>query len=364
MAILTGNADLFRARLHQGSLKNRLPVRAMFELTYRCNFSCLHCYNSDAQKATRPAEELTTQEIFEIIDQIKEIGCYVLGFTGGEVFVRPEAMEIFHYAKRSGFQVLIYTNGYLIDERVADQLQELGPNKVDISIHGFTRGTFEKITQLPGSQERVFRAIDLLTQRGIPVGIKSNLFEFNKDELRQVKEFASSRGASYRWSPRFFARNDGSMDPYQYQLTEEKVSQVAEGLGQTPQINEGKEEAPRKRAGWARGEKLFSCGFGYTDLVINPFGEVKLCLELGEPRFKVKGSSLRASWQEAVDFVDREITAALEQREPCELRPYCDCCPVQAYLATGNFAACDPTERRRAEIRKKRLEEIEPSTVL
>jgi len=362
MAIKTVGADLLRVKLQSASRASRLPVRAMFELTYRCNFSCLHCYNSDGQKAAKPKDELTTEEIFRIIDEIRSLNCFVLGFTGGEVFVRRDAMDIFRYAKKSGFEVLIYTNGYYIDEKIADELKELSPNKVDISLHGFSKNTFEAVTQAPGSRERVYRAIGLLSERKVPLGMKSNFFEINKEEIPSIKKYADSIGALYRFSPDFFGRNDGSKGPYQYQLEPDEIERMEEILypripslaGHPADGMMSENEAARKTDA---PKPIFSCGVGYTDLVINPFGEVKPCIEFDRPTFKIKGSSVRECWQMVMNYVDKINLTDDYECKHCDIKQYCTHCPASGYLATGNFTECNPYARKKAEYRKKKHEE-------
>ena len=52
----------------------------MFELTYRCNFRCIHCYNSDEQKMIKPKDELKTKEIFKIMEELRDLGGFYFYF--------------------------------------------------------------------------------------------------------------------------------------------------------------------------------------------------------------------------------------------------------------------------------------------
>ena len=125
----TQSYNNFWQKIHQSARDKGFPLRVMFELTYRCNFHCQHCYVPQDYRDKKG--ELETREVFDILDQLKDIGCFYLGFTGGEPFVRGDIMDILWYAKRRGFEVIIYTNGSLIDERIACELADLRPNKVD-----------------------------------------------------------------------------------------------------------------------------------------------------------------------------------------------------------------------------------------
>jgi MoaA/NifB/PqqE/SkfB family radical SAM enzyme len=98
----------FWQNIHCSGKKHAFPLRVMFELTYRCNFKCPHCY---VPFKYRKCKELETKEVFAILDQLKDIGCFYLGFTGGEPFMRKDILDILWYAKKKGFEIIIYTNG-------------------------------------------------------------------------------------------------------------------------------------------------------------------------------------------------------------------------------------------------------------
>ena len=84
------------------------PFIGQLELTYRCQFDCVHCYcKSSADKA----RELTTGRWKKILDELQKAGCRWIGFTGGDPFIRTDFPQIYSYAKKKGFIVTILTNG-------------------------------------------------------------------------------------------------------------------------------------------------------------------------------------------------------------------------------------------------------------
>ena len=66
--------------------KLNIPLVAYIELTGRCNLRCIHCYF----KPFNSKDELTLSEIKNIVDQLQNIGTLVIGFSGGEIFVRND----------------------------------------------------------------------------------------------------------------------------------------------------------------------------------------------------------------------------------------------------------------------------------
>ncbi|MEE8076597.1 MAG: radical SAM protein, partial [Candidatus Binatia bacterium] len=149
-----GRSEFF-AKLENQASEQRIPVKATIELTYGCNLRCVHCFNP-----THKAKgELSTQDFYRIIDQLAQKGCFVITFTGGEMFMRKDTFEILTYAKKKGFAVILFTNATLITPERADQIQALQPLRVEISIYGATPETYERVTQIPGSFGRFLKGV-------------------------------------------------------------------------------------------------------------------------------------------------------------------------------------------------------------
>lgn len=89
------------------------PLIGFIEITNLCNLTCTHCYAFSGKKRK---EELSTERIFELIDEFERIGTLQLFLTGGEVFAHKDAIEIINYALTKKFVLQIFTNGTLITE--------------------------------------------------------------------------------------------------------------------------------------------------------------------------------------------------------------------------------------------------------
>lgn len=256
--------------LHNSARVKKFPLRVMFELTYKCNFHCPHCY---VPFDYRKKKELKTEEVFLILDQLRDIGCFYLGFTGGEPLVRKDIFEIFRYAKRSGFEIIIYTNGSLIDKNTADFIADIRPNKVDITIPAMTQEAFERITGLAGSRNRVFRAIERLKRRKVNLGFKSCVLKENQHEIKEIQEFCASLNSRHRLDTRLTARLDGSKEPFRYR---------GRLGGFSPQ------RSLKKRLG---------CATGLSQAAITPQGELKACVLINNPQFNILDTSLEDCWE-------------------------------------------------------------------
>ena len=158
----------FSADLHHRQSGKRAPMQVSIEVTRRCPLECQHCYNNlpMGDQAAR-SREMTTEEHFKMLDELVEMGCFWLIYTGGEIFARKDFLDIYTYAKKKGFLITLFTNGTLITEKIADYLVEWPPFAIEITLYGRTRETYEALTQIPGSYDRCLRGIKLLARARI-----------------------------------------------------------------------------------------------------------------------------------------------------------------------------------------------------
>ena len=131
----------FSGRIHKESTATRTPLTGSIEVTRRCPLRCVHCYNNLPVNDRARSSELTYEEHCRILDEIAEVGCLWLLYTGGEIFLRTDFLDIYTYAKKKGLLLTLFTNGVLINERVADYLAEWPPFIIEITLYGHTKET-------------------------------------------------------------------------------------------------------------------------------------------------------------------------------------------------------------------------------
>ena len=215
----------FSDRIHRATTGRQVPLDVTFEITRRCPLVCAHCYNN-LPMGDRKAqlEELTTADHRRLLEEVGDMGTLWLLFTGGEIFARPDFLDIYTHAKRNGFLVTLFTNGTLISPRVADYLAEWRPFAVEITLYGRTRETYERLTGVPGSYDRCLRGIDLLRERGLPLKLKTVAVTINKHEVWDMQRFAEDElGVEFKFDPMINPRIDCSLSPLAVRLAPEEV---------------------------------------------------------------------------------------------------------------------------------------------
>lgn len=207
--------------LMEKAARKKIPLVCHFDLTYRCNLNCVQCY---VVREDHP--ELSTSEIKDILDQLTKAGTLYLTFSGGEIFTREDFFQIAEYARRLHFALKLMTNGTLIDEQIADRVAALYPDLVNISIYSTSPGIHDGITSVPGSLARSIRAVKMLRDRKVKLGIGGVLMRQNINDYSKVYELAQSIGASFQGDPRVTSRNNGDSFPLRFQINEDDLFRV------------------------------------------------------------------------------------------------------------------------------------------
>lgn len=329
----------FSQSLHRQVHALRGPLNATIEVTRRCPLACAHCYNNLPMN-DRGAQhnELTTDELRRILDEMADAGCLWLLLTGGEIFARRDFLEIYTHAKRRGFIVTLYTNGTLITEAVADYLAEWRPFGIEITLYGRTRETYERLTGVPGSYDRCMRGIRLLLDRGLPLKLKTVGVTINKHEVRAMQQFADELGVEFRFDTEMNPRIDCSQSPLAVRLTPEEC--VEFDLQDPERISEWHlfaERFLRPVHSAETSDQLYHCGGGVDSFSINPYGHMSICVLSQQDTFDLRGGSFSDGWHEFLHRVrSRKKVTRTTKCTSCELKAMCGMCPANGELENGD----------------------------
>ena len=191
---------MFRITQYMKALRNPAPVRpartpsgpvVIWNLIRRCNLTCKHCYSISAD--TQFKGELSTDEVYTVLDDLKQYGVPVLILSGGEPLIRPDIFEISHRAKEMGFYVGLSTNGTLIDDKNIQQIAEVGYNYVGISIDGLEQ-THDQFRRMEGAFRLSMEGIERCQRHDIKVGLRFTLTQDNAADLEPLLDLTAARG--------------------------------------------------------------------------------------------------------------------------------------------------------------------------
>ena len=325
----TPDTNAFHQLIAAAEARHQL-LSAHWELTYRCNERCTHCY-LDVLPANHAAPgELTTDEGLRLLADLHELGALNLTFSGGEPLLRRDFFVLAARARELGFVLRIFTNGLLITPTLADRLADLHAYAVEISIYGADAATHDAITRRPGSFARSTAALALLAERKVRTVLKTPLMHENVRQFRQIKQLAADLGARFRYDLTLIPKLSGDRAPLRHLLT------YADLLWFYRETLTPAQMKVRTLTGGCR-----TCNIGVSAVAIDPHGDIFPCLETRRCAGNVRSATLRTIWEEATLWGElRGLTVdALPVCRACTLRSLCARCHGLASLEHGDLHA-------------------------
>ena len=341
-----------KQRIDKASLwKDRCPVLGSLdiELTERCNNNCIHCYiNQPANDLRIKKKELSTDKIKEILRQAVSLGCLKVRFTGGEPLLRGDFEELYVFARRIGLKVLIFTNATLIASHTAELFSQIQPlERIEITVYGMKKDSYELVTQIPGSYEAFCRGVGLLLEKEVPFVVKAALLLSNKDEMLEFESWAQTipwmdNPPSYSMHFDLRCRRD-----------DEEKNNIIRGLRISGQ--EGLELLARRKDRYIGemkefcsrfmrppGDRLFSCGAGIGGGCVDAYGYFQPCMMLRHPDtiYDLKHGSLKDAITNFFPKVRKMKTSNpdyLSCCAKCFLKGLCEQCPAKSWMEYGTL---------------------------
>lgn len=287
------SGEKFLSHLHARTGKDRYPFKCQWEITCRCNLKCVMCYTDCFNTPEHISRELSFTEILRIMDDMQENGVMELVLTGGEPMSRPDFKEIYIHAVRSGFLTTVYTNGTFINQEWVNLFKTYPPKIIEISYHGKTAQTFDNVTALPGSYEKVKAAVKLLTQNQIPLRLKTTALEMNYDEILAIKEEVQAMdGALFRLGRDLRPSANGDRGVMGYQVSDEKLYGLS--LRDTDLMKEEDRLEEEQR------DLKPSCHEGLIQFHIDAYGQMQLCSSNRRGNYDLRKGSFKEGFYEAL----------------------------------------------------------------
>jgi radical SAM protein with 4Fe4S-binding SPASM domain len=346
------------------------PYVVSWNLTYRCNLACEHCYLDAGGTPLVGTEnfsdrtELGTEECFRVIDEITRFApeCLTI-LTGGEPLLRRDILEIVRRAAERGLWVVVGTNGVRITENVARRLAEAGARGLSLSLDALDPDRHDRFRKVRGAWRNTVEGADILNRTGLPFIVQTTAGSHNFGELEAIADFAHERLAAKVWNLYFLVPTGrgqfvSDITPAQYDEVLASLYRIqgkydrrmlvnakcAPHYIKTVLENASAEPAPkdgsriRTYSGGAGG-----CPAGTHYMGIRPNGDVTPCPYLPVFAGNLRKSSLTDLWSSSALFADIRRRSALGGRcGACEMNAQCGGCRARAYGMTGDLMAEDP----------------------
>ncbi len=308
---------------------HRIPVRAMIQLTYKCNFRCVHCYETPLKDVEE--RKLSVEDWVRILHMLRENGCMFLSFTGGEIFVVPSFAKIYEAAYDMGFKISLVTNGSLISPEIITLLSNKKPEKVHITLYGMSESTYENFCRNKNALHKVLNNIRTLRTANVNTIVMYLTNTINWKELGDAYSFALENGCKFHQFYRFRAYVDGDCSPQNYQL--DPKSLVA--IQPERELKILKDKTLMDKRQWKEGYKR--CNAGLTSIMVDPCGKAFLCDSVPGERYDLLHCEFSEVWEKL--YTQRKKYIEIPSTcSTCENRELCGVCAPT--LLTEYGGAC------------------------
>ena len=366
------------------------PYVISWNLTYRCNLACEHCYLDAGPKPLVGTDnfadrsELGTEECFRVIDEIAAFApeCLTI-LTGGEPLLRRDILEIVQRAAERELWVVVGTNGVRITENVARRLAEAGARGLSLSLDALDPERHDRFRKVRGAWQNTVEGAEILNRTGLPFIVQTTAGSHNLGELEAIADYAHDRLAAKVWNLYFLVPTGrgqfvSDMTPEQYDqvlaslyriqrkyagrmLVNAKcaphyIKTVLEqsGAGTNPFAAAGTPatafETAEGGASWPGQSPIRTysggaggCPAGTHYMGIRPNGDVTPCPYLPVFAGTLRQSSLEDLWTSSGLFTNIRRRTSLGGRcGDCEMNGHCGGCRARAYGMTDDLMAEDP----------------------
>ena len=349
------------------------PYVVSWNLTYRCNLACEHCY-LDAGGSPQVGSdnfadrsELGTEECYRVIDEIAAFApeCLTI-LTGGEPLLRRDILDIVRRAAERGLWVVVGTNGVRVTENVATRLADAGTRGLSLSLDALDPDRHDEFRRVRGAWRNTVEGAAILNRTGLPFIVQTTAGSHNAGELEDIADFAYERLAAKVWNLYFLVPTGrgqfvSDMTPGQYDEVLASLHSIQRKYKGRMLVNakcaphyiktalqrasSNDDSAPsdadpalRVYSGGAGG-----CPAGTHYMGIRPNGDVTPCPYLPVFAGSLRTASLTDLWASSDLFKGIRRRTELGGRcGACELNAQCGGCRARAYGMTGDLMAEDP----------------------
>ncbi|MHA1561956.1 MAG: radical SAM protein [Promethearchaeota archaeon] len=317
-----------------------------WNVTNKCNLKCEHCYRDAGDSLVN---ELSTEEGFKLLDQIKKAGFRMIVFSGGEPFMRNDILELTQYAASLKLHPVYGSNGTLLTKKLVEKIKEAGGAAVSISLHMLDKDELDKFTGV-SSYELSIQAMKNCKELGLPFQVNTTVFERNYDDILNICNLAIELGARSHHIlfmvpvGRAINIEEETLKRFKTEKLIQKLLKKREQL----KFDIRPTCAPQflriaDIMGIDTGRHKRGCiaGTGYCS--ITPTGDVWPCPYLPLKLGNVREKNFDLIWKENKVFQELRSMDYHGKCGICKYKSSCGGCRARAYYYNGNIMGEDPT---------------------
>lgn len=274
------------------------PSHAQVGVTNACPQRCAYCYNKG-----RSGEVMDTSTIIRVIADLKNLGVFWLGLTGGEPLLNPDLVRIVESAG-GDCAVKLFTTGSTLTPELAAALRDAGLFSVSVSLDHWREDEHDRARGTPGAFRDALKAIEVFKNvGGLHVGVSAVLSRemILRGEVEELLSFLIGFEIHEAWLSEVKPSVQSFWDKKLVITEEERRGLVAL---QDRYNRDGRITV--NYLGHFEEREHFGCNAGHKMVYVDAFGEVSPCVFVPMTFGNVREKSVR------------EIIASLRRRFPSE----------------------------------------------
>lgn len=338
----------------------RAPCLVIWEVTQACDLACLHC-RASAISCRNPLE-LTVEEGFALLEEVRSFGDPLMVFTGGDPLKRSDLFALLRRSVDLGLRTTVTPSATpLLTAEAIEGFRACGVARMAVSLDGPDAASHDGFRRVAGSFDRTMFALRHARQIGLDTQVNTTVTRHNLARLDEIAARVGDSGARM-WSVFFLVitgRAERSDDlaaeeyervfeylydvsknaPFDIKTTEAQhyrryVTQRRKAEGSASGIRSKAPEIIQRQAGINDGK-----GFVF----ISHTGEIYPSGFLPISAGNVRRDSLGAVYRTSPLFKKLRNSDRLGGKcGLCEYRNVCGGSRSRAYALTGDYMAEDP----------------------
>ena len=165
------------------------PMLVIWEVTQACDLACVHC-RASAQSERHPAE-LSTDQGYRLLDEIRSFGEPLMVFTGGDPLKRPDLYDLIRHSVAIGLRTNVTPSATpLLTAQAIEGFKEAGITRMALSVDGHDAASHDDFRGIPGTFERAMFALRHARDIGLDTQFQTTVTRRNMARLAEMAEIA------------------------------------------------------------------------------------------------------------------------------------------------------------------------------
>lgn len=334
----------FEQYLCEKATVNNIPINAILELTPMCNMNCNMCFARLTSEETKQKGGIwSTEEWIALGKELQKAGTMFVLLTGGEPLLYQGFKDVYLALRQMGMILTVNTNGTLIDEKWADFFALYPPRRINITLYGKDRTTYENLCHYPNGYTKTMKAIELLKKRNIDIKINGSITPDNVDDIDELVTIVRNFDVAWKFDTYMYpaCKQKNSVFRSDSRLTAEQAA-AARALIMKKKMD--KETFSRfidkfVSKGRVEADKYepmpINCRAGRSSFLVDWQGIMRPCVMMSEPSVPVITREFETTWKKLV-----KTTAEIRMSAECSAcvhREICQTCAACAFWESGSF---------------------------